>query len=324
MTKFATSGHTAFKVSLVCAMTHNSEVDESEILKLYRDISFPGSFRGIKTLRSVLKTDKGIDISQQKLYQILQKEPNYLIHQLKPFKTKTRTAITHNYGELVQADIAYMFENDPQKEKYFLLLIDVYSNKIFVEILLNRDGPTVAKALENIFKRFGSPIYEIQTDKGTEFVNRYCKALFKKLKIVFRTKRGIKKSSFAESAIFRVKRKLYIYLRTYLTKKWTEHIEQIVQSLNNIPLKRLGYLTPNSISDVTSSVLVDNNLKAHNLVLPKDVTFDKQIENQKKYEDEAKTNEHLLQKGNYVYLKVKEDAFGKSFDIQVSFELACW
>jgi len=82
---------------------HKSEIDESEILKLYRDITFPGSFRGLKTFQAVLKTDKGINISQKKLYQILQKDPNYLIHQLKPFKTKTRSAITHNYGELVQA-----------------------------------------------------------------------------------------------------------------------------------------------------------------------------------------------------------------------------
>jgi len=33
--------------------THN---DDSEILKLYRDISFPGSFRGIKTFQALLKT----------------------------------------------------------------------------------------------------------------------------------------------------------------------------------------------------------------------------------------------------------------------------
>lgn len=163
--------------------------------------SCAGSFRGLKTFQAVLKVDKGIDISENRLRQILRKEPSYLIHQLKPFKIKRRAAITHNYGELCQADIAYVFESDVTKEKYFLLLVDVYSNKIFVEVLHNKESVTVAKAFERIFKRFGAPIYELQTDK--EFASRECKKLFKKYQILFRTKRGINKSSFAESAIFR-------------------------------------------------------------------------------------------------------------------------
>jgi len=216
-----------------------------------------------------------------------------------------------------------MHENEPRKEKYFLLLIDVYSNKIFVEILKNKEGFTVANALERIFKQFGSPIYEIQTDKGSDFVNRHCKALFKKFNIVFRAKRGLRKASFAESAIFRVKRKLYMYMRTYLTKNWTDALNDVVEGLNKIPLKRLGYQTPSSITDVTSTVLVDNSLKNHDLPLPKEVTYQKQSENQKNYEMASKTNENLLKKDDYVYLKSKYDKFAKSFDIQVSFELAC-
>jgi len=210
-----------------------------------------------------------------------------------------------------------MFEDDPTKAKYFLLLIDVYSNKIFVEVLLNKDAPTVAAALEKIFTRFGAPIYVFQTDQGSEFQNRLCQKLYKKLRIVFRTKRGLNKSSFAESAIFRVKRKLYIYLRTFLTKHWSENIQKVVESLNNIPLKRLGYLTPNSIKNVTSSVLVDKSLKEHDLSVPKDVTYDQQQKNQLKYESATKSNQSLLNKGDYVYLKLEKEAFGKSFDIQV-------
>ncbi|MBM3938031.1 MAG: transposase family protein [Sphingomonadales bacterium] len=141
---------------------HKGGIDDNEILKLYKDLSFPASFRGIKTFRAVLQSDKGISVSENKLRQILQKEPTYLIHQLKPFKTKRRATITHNYGELVQADISYMLGESDSAHNYFLLLIDVYSNKIFVEILRNKDGSTVAKALEEIFKRFGAPIYEIQ------------------------------------------------------------------------------------------------------------------------------------------------------------------
>lgn len=90
-----------------------------------------------------------------------------------------------------------------------------------------------------------------------------------------------------------------------------------MESLNNIPLKRLGFLAPNDIKDVSSSYLVDKNLKSSDLSVPKEETYDQQQKNQAIYEERAKSNDNLLQKGDYVYLKLKEETFGKSFDIQV-------
>lgn len=298
-----------------------TEINEDEILRLWKDISFPGSFRGLKTFQAVLKTDKNIDISEKKLLQIFRKEPLYLIHQIKPRKKETRPVITHNYGEIVQADLAYMFEDVPTKSKYFLLLVDVYSQKIFVEIIDNKESQTVASALENIFKRFGAPIYQLQTDRGKEFTGRPCKVLYEKLHIRFSTKRGLSKASFAEAAIFRVKRKLYIFLRANLSKHWTEYIQKVVESLNNIPLKRLGYLRPNDITDITSSVLVDNKLKENGLPIPKEPTYNEQRLSQINYENRANENNDMIKAGDYVYLKIKEDIFGKSFDIQVLLKL---
>jgi len=150
----------------------------------------------------LLKSEKGINISERRLFQILKKEPFYLIHQVKPVRTKTRPYITHQYGQIVQADLAYM-HSDSNEYKYFLLLIDVYSSKLFVEVLKNKESKTVANGLENIFKRFGSEIFQIQTDKGAEFTSKPTKALFKKLKILHTTKRGLRKASIVESAIFR-------------------------------------------------------------------------------------------------------------------------
>ena len=113
-------------------MASTKNVSESEILKYYKDLSFPGAFRGIKTFQTLLKSEKDIDISEKKLYQILRKEPIYLIHQIKRVRPKTRPYIVHNYGSLCQADLGYMFSTSEDSFKYFLLLIDVYSSKLFV------------------------------------------------------------------------------------------------------------------------------------------------------------------------------------------------
>lgn len=117
--------------------------------------------------------------------------------------------------------------------------------------------------------------------------------------------------------VWLLKRKLYQYLRHNLTHHWVDAIQIIAKSLNSIPLKKLGFLTPNDINSEASSVLVDNALKKHNLPIPKDVTFQDQQKNQQKYVQ----SKNPLQKGVYVMLTSKETPFDKSFDLQVSFLL---
>ena len=47
---------------------------------------------------------------------------------------------------------------------------------------------------------------------------------------------------------------------------WVSFLPKVVESLNNTPLKRLGWLTPNSIHNEASSVLVRNEKKKHNIL----------------------------------------------------------
>ncbi len=145
-----------------------------------------------------MKTDLNIDVSQNKLYKLLKSDPIFLIHQKPIRKFDRRVYDVNNYGELVQADIAYMFEYDHYK--YFLIAIDCFSSKIFAIPLKSKDSKTVANAFEEIFKKFNSPIYEIQTDRGKEFQGE-CKRLFVSKNILYREKFGRNKANFAENGI---------------------------------------------------------------------------------------------------------------------------
>ncbi len=46
-------------------------ISDQKILELWRDPTFSGSYRGIRTFQLLLKTDLNIDISQNRLYSIL-------------------------------------------------------------------------------------------------------------------------------------------------------------------------------------------------------------------------------------------------------------
>lgn len=290
-------------------MTGN--VSDQKLLQLWRDPNFSGSYRGVKTFKILLKTDLNIDVSESRLYNILKNDRIFLIHQIKSKKIERRQYDVNFYGQLVQADLAEMFPDPATGFKYFILLIDVFSSKLFIEPLNNKSSETVAQALRIIFTKFSATIFELQTDRGTEFKGPACQKLFKEKKILFRFKYGKNKANFAEEGIFKVKRKLYMTLRGTLSHHWSRIISKIENQLNNTPLKRLGWLTPSSINSIEDSVKVNTAKKEHEVPIYKEPTYSQQQKNQHSYKGD-------LNVGDYVYLDFDQHLFDKSFDVSVS------
>ena len=165
-------------------------VSDEELLRLWRDPNFSGSYRGVKSFKILLKTDKNIDVSEARLYKIIKKDPIFLIHQ-KPIRDFDRRSYDIRfYGETVQADLAYMFPYN--KFLYFLLVIDCFSLKIFAKPLQSKTSTAVGKAFEEIFEEFNAPIHVLETDRGTEFLG--CKKLFLSKKIYYKSKFGRNKA----------------------------------------------------------------------------------------------------------------------------------
>jgi hypothetical protein len=286
-------------------------VTDEKLLQLWRDPTFSGSYRGVRTFQILLKTDLNIDVSQTRLYNILKKDSIFLIHTKPKRKFDRRHYDLRTYGELAQADIAQMYNyND---FKYFLLLIDCFSSKIFVKCLKSKNSEEVAKAFSEIFKEFGSEIHVLETDRGKEFLGA-SKRLFKEKKIFYKQKFGKNKANFAENAIYIIKKKLYMLLRGTLSQDWVDQIENVVNSYNSTPIKKLGWLAPNSIHSEIDSVRVSTAQKKAGIKVYHEPNFTEQIKNQREYE----SNPNNLQVGQYVYLDFDEKVFSKSFDVQVT------
>jgi hypothetical protein len=283
-------------------------ITSEEILKLWTNPDFSGSFRGIRTFKVLLKTDLNIDVSEKRLYSILKNNPVYLIHHKVARNFERRHYDVRFYGELVQADIAYMFNFEDFK--YFILLIDCFSSKIFAEPLKNKDSQTVTTALKTIFEDFKAPIVEFQSDQGKEFQGK-AKQLFQDQKILFRHKFGKNKANFAESAILRIKRKLYMMLRSQLTQDWPKYLKKVVDSFNDTPIKKLGWLAPSSINSKLDSLKVSDAQKKHNIQVLKEPTLEEQMKSQR----EQKNTRFKV--NDYVYLTFNEKLFDKSYDVQV-------
>ena len=104
-------------------------------------------------------------------------------------------------------------------------------------------------------------------------------------------------------------------LRGTLNQNWVEALENVVNNLNNTPIKKLGFLTPNMINSEADSVNVSKARKEFEIVPFREDNYKIQIQNQKAYESNTKQ----LQKGDYCYVDFDEKLFDKSFDVVVSY-----
>ena len=283
---------------------------DDEIAEKYRDISFPGAFSGARNFQMLLKTDFNEDIELKRIYSILKKQPFYVISQKPIRRFPRRSYWVSGFGILMQSDVAFMFEKNGFK--YFLVLIDVFSRHLYVEALKDKSAPTVRKAFQKIFSSFTSPITKIETDEGGEFTG--LKPIFKKEKIIFNIKTGTNKANFAEHAIYLIKKRLYMIMRSEISTDWPTFMPSVVEALNEKPQKKLGNFSPSEINNELDDAKVHEAQKRKHIEVYEEPDWKQQDKNQDNY---LKSNSPL-QIGQYVYLDKKIEVFDKSFFSHVS------
>ena len=84
-----------------------------------------------------------------------------------------------------------------------------------------------------------------------------------------------------------------------MSQNWPHYLPIVTESLNNSPLKKLGYLKPNDVSTEADTVWVEKARKANNIEVPKLPTFEEKRENQAHYE---KKRHKKLQINDFTYV----------------------
>lgn len=108
-------------------------------------------------------------------------------------------------------DIGVLFPDNENNFRYFLLLVDVYSSKIFVQPLKSRETEDIVKAVRTIIEDFKARIYEIQADREAGFLSKEFKDFLKKEEIIFRPKFGQNKAAIGNILEFRSNMKAFFH-----------------------------------------------------------------------------------------------------------------
>jgi len=99
-------------------------------------------------------------------------------------------------------------------------------------------------------------------------------------------------------------------LRGTLDNEWSPKLKIVTDSLNNTPIKKLGWLRPNDITTEADSVLVDSEKRKHHIIINKEPDYLTQQQNEENYADSLKV-------GDFVYKDFTTKLFDKSFDVSV-------
>lgn len=285
-------------------------LSDQEILDLYQNVDFHGSFSGARNFQMFLKMDKNEDVPLKKIYCLLKQLPLYIMNQKRIRNFPRRKYNVTSFGQCCQADLAEMPSFN--SFNYFLLLVDLFSRHIYVEPLKRKTTQVVRKGFEKIFDEFQSPIVQLQTDQGKEFISQA--KWFKEKKIIFRKKFGIHKASEAEHCIYLVKRKLYLILQSEHTTNWPLYLNKVVEHLNEMLVPKLGNIAPIEINSFMDDYKIRDAQKEHSIKPVSAPSFEERRQNEKDYSNAS----NVLQLDDLVFLDLKETAFTKQFNKKVS------
>ena len=133
----------------------------------YFDPVKPTAYGGIRPLSRVSK------LKPEKVREWLSHHDTYTLHKPIRHNFRRRRVIVGGIDHQWQADLVDMgrLSKDNQGVKYLLTCIDVFSKYAWIVPLKNKTGQSLVDAFHTIFNCGRKP-QRLQTDKGTEFINR--------------------------------------------------------------------------------------------------------------------------------------------------------
>jgi hypothetical protein len=211
----------------------------------------PGSFAGVSTFQRHLNGQfKTKDVKN-----FLSKQDTYTLHKPVKLVFRRRKTFTVGIDDLWQADLADLsaLSKHNDKNKYILTCIDVFSKYAWAIPLRTKSGVDLTAAFSSILTD-RQPAH-LQTDKGTEFLNRNFQSMLRKNSIRFYTSENSDiKASVVERFNRTLKTKMWKYFTYKNTYRYIDVLQDLVHSYNNTYHRSIG-MTPSQVSNENEDVI---------------------------------------------------------------------
>lgn len=228
---------------------------EQYLKKIWYDPRHPGSFAGATKLYEIVKKEGKYDIGLNRIKKFLQNQDAFSLQKkVRRRGFKRRRVIVQGIDYQWEADLADVqnLSEFIKGIKYLLVIVDVFSRFLWVRCLKDKKAQSVIDAFKDILDGPRQP-KAIRTDKGTEFYNRYLKRYLKEKGIKIFYALNETKANFAERYIQTLKKRLYRYFTHTQKHKYTDILQDMVNSINETPNRSLNGRTPASVNTENES-----------------------------------------------------------------------
>ena len=193
------------------------------VIKSWKSLEHPASFSSAEYLSKSLKKP------QKKVKKELEKSILFQAHRDLKENFKKRSILATYENEKWEADLADMGGRIPpelsgeivkpgrRKQLQMLVVVDLFTHKIYAEGLKSKEGKEVVRGLTLIEKAAGSPPQRLQSDEGKDFKNKTVKEYCKQKNILQTFASGLHKARNAERAVRSLKR---IIMASVQTDSW--------------------------------------------------------------------------------------------------------
>ena len=139
--------------------------------------------------------------------------------------------------------------------KYLLTCIDIFSKYTWVVPLKTKQGQELVKAFQTILSSGRKP-NKLQTDQGTEFLNRVFQKFLRENNIDFFTVNSGLKASVVERFNRTFKNKMYKYFTAKNTLTYIDVLPKLVKSYNNTYHRRIK-MKPSQVTKANEAKVWD-------------------------------------------------------------------
>ena len=199
----------------------------------YFDTKSPLAFTSPLALyREAKKRYPSLTFHQVKTW--LQSKDTYTLHKPVRYNFPRNRVIVTGIDDQWQADLVDIssLARFNKGYKFLLTCIDVFSKFAWVVPLKNKTGESLVKGFQSILDLGRSP-EKLQTDKGTEFLNRNFQSLLKENSIHFFTTNSELKASVVECFNRTLKTRVWKYFTAKNNRVYIDILQDIVHGYNN-------------------------------------------------------------------------------------------
>ena len=211
----------------------------------YYEPQRPGAYGGVSGLSRTTKSKRAPVVKW------LSQQDTYTLHKPARRTFPRRRVIVGGIDHQWQADLVDVARLTKHNRGHTFLLtcIDVFSKYAWVVPLKNKTGTSLVAAFEVILKDGRKPL-RLQTDKGTEFLNRKFQTWLKQNDIRFFTTHNVEtKASVVERFNRTLKSKMWRYFTRHNTRHYLPSLKALTQGYNNSSHRSIKR-TPSSVTPV--------------------------------------------------------------------------